>query len=459
VLTAALRALQALLAALRPSAPTAAFFLPGTASSLCSILHRATRQGGPRVPPAAMTAALDTLREALMIALAPPLVKVEDDVASEQPPGAHSALLAVVKSSTGVAQHSVQQQTAHSAAPSDELAVVRDAAWLAATHERVHGMLRPLLAPLSSHASPSIRAALSRFSSALVATMTERSSTDLLEILLKSVLCLSMDPAPRVREPCCKLLRQSAQRRTAGRLTSVSGSVEECPKLTESDGGSTERLADAIEKLLPGLHGELEASVLRPEVELRRAARTAAAALRSLPPARAAIAVALSAPEREALLATLERCTELDPAAAALLLRTGATGAPLLTGAASRTGDESAPPPGAAATTVGSPSAEQTPVPVTGNVSTSLWTLPAVPCGLKFIHTNETCVAVRDVPRALGAACAAAWATSGDSAPAVAVAEHLRRAVASCGCQADGRGRAPAPGAPRFDGIPTIAAS
>lgn len=426
--TAALRATDAIIQALRPQPARVAFYLPGLVSKICTLLC----QSPTSLPPSSHTAACCVLRSVLSISLDPgtlpaaTLRAADATAVARNYPAGHlpavevtplAALHALSRASRedSSAEPRVDEASAAAAtpvaAPAEPFSSARDASWLHETTATLLQRLDGALAALRSRKSAKTRAA-----SAAMATHTLRScagplGAPLTLLLLRHVLLLSTDAAQAVSAPCMALMRELAADGGGQRLALVRGAVVDVK-------------AQSIANLRRG-EGLLES-------ELRDSCRMLAAAITSQRP-RDAVQEGPGS-----LLGLVERLLEVDAAAAELWLQgNSGAGSPgggalvarsapgpsaavqsLLAGALP--GDSSAGEVAVAATAGAGGDAEAAPgleaaTAAKAAAATALASVPmgsggggggGMPPGLRLVQTEEGFRAVEGVACAVGGACA-----------------------------------------------------
>lgn len=407
--TAALRAADAVLRALRPQPDRVAFYLPGLVSKSCALLSASPST----LPPSSHTAACCVLRSVLTIALDPSTLPshalravtaacpAEGHGAAEpsaQTPSAALRALSLAAGGPGVADVAPAAATdAPVATPQQPFTCTRDATWLLDTTATLHERLEPALAALRGRRSATNRAASATMAAAALRACAGALGPPLTLLLARHVLLLSADAGAAVCAPCMELMHDIAQSGTDA-------------------GDALAAARRAVGDIAAQSIAKLQSGTVWLEGDLRENAQALAAAL-------------VAQPRRDALqdgpgalLGLVERLLEVDVATAELWLQ----------------GDSSAASPGGGALVARSPSgpnaavqallapaevgaggegpggvAEEMGAAARAAAATALASVPRsagargdMPPGLKMMQTVEVFRAVQGVGRAVGGACA-----------------------------------------------------
>lgn len=432
--TAALRATEAVVQALRPQPARVAYYLPGLVSKTCTLLSESPSS----LPPSSHTAACCVLRAVLSISLDPATLpsatlRAVDDVPA---PGGSSIGLPAEETTPLAALHALtraaratspteprvdegsQAATTPVATPTEPFWSARNESWLRETTATLVQRLDGALAALRSRKGAKTRAASAAMAADTLRGCAGALGARLTLLLLRHVLLLSADAAQAVSSPCMALMRELAADSSSQRLVPVRGAIADIK-------------AQSIASLRRG-----EALL---ESELRDGCRMLAAAIAAQRPGDAI----QEGPG--ALLGLVERLLQVDAAAAELWLQgNSGVGAPgggalvarsvpgpstamqsLLVGAApvdhSERDDEVAAAPaltpgagagGDAAAVRGleaAAAAKAAAATALARVRTASSGSGSggMPPGLRLVQTEEAFQAVEGVGRAVGGACAA----------------------------------------------------
>lgn len=374
-----------------------------------------------------------------------------------------AAVIASLRGAMHRTKHLSQKSSAEerSEQPSDSklaaFTVQRSPQWLQATQQKLIELLGLVLPYATSHSAVRVRGACAKLLANLMQSSAAALGTPLLQLCLRHLLLLSMDPMPVICQPAKALLNQLRLPAPASATVGASSAI----------GAPTRKVLTAeLLAMLPELQATYSAALLKPAAELVQAGNQLAAALAAVPAGVIVQRHVLPAATLQDCLSSAAQYMQVDDKMAALLLHGPADAAPAavklsLPSAAERRGQHSGcqVAPAANATQVhsthdaqpaqakptspagpaalpehahGRTEAAQLPDDASArNTPASLFSRCTMAPGLKYVHTTEAYAAAMQPPLQLAAACAAARHAEGRQSGLLALFEALGRELGS----------------------------